>query len=69
MDKKSWRIAITGGTGLIGSAVRVALEDAGHEVRVVSRSGEKETIYWDPEKEEIDKESLEGLDAVIHLAG
>ena len=67
------RVAVTGSTGLIGRAVVKRLETAGHQaVRVVRPSGADEptgTIEWDPSRGEIDPEGLEGLDAVVHLAG
>lgn len=66
------RVAITGCTGLVGSGVVASLSAAGHEVvRLVRRPpapGEK-AVRWDPEKGEIDAAGLEGLDAVVHLAG
>jgi uncharacterized protein (TIGR01777 family) len=66
------RVAITGSTGLVGSVAVSVLSAAGHEViRVVRRvpaPGEK-AVRWDPVKGEIDAAGLEGLDAVVHLAG
>jgi len=66
------RVAITGSTGLVGSAVVTVLSGAGHEVvRLVRRApapGAK-AVRWDPEKGEVDTAGLEGLDAVVHLAG
>jgi uncharacterized protein (TIGR01777 family) len=66
------RIAITGSTGLIGSEVVDFLSSGGHEVvRVVRRAdtpGEN-VVRWDPARREIDAGGLEGIDAVIHLAG
>ncbi len=65
-------VAITGSSGLIGSALRPALEAAGHRPIAVVRRAPKagaDEIRWDPAKGELDAESLEGLDAVIHLAG
>jgi uncharacterized protein (TIGR01777 family) len=66
------RVAITGSTGLVGSAVVPALAESGYEVvRLLRRPpapGEM-AIRWDPEKGAIDPGGLEGLDAVIHLAG
>ncbi len=66
------RLAITGSTGLVGSEVVTVLAAAGHEVvRLVRRApapGEK-AVRWDPEKREINAAGLEGMDAVVHLAG
>ena len=66
------RVAVSGSTGLVGSEVVASLSAAGHAVvRLVRRppaSGEK-AVRWDPEKGEIDSAGLEGLDAVVHLAG
>jgi uncharacterized protein len=64
-------VAVTGASGLIGSAVSGRLEAAGHRVsRVVRRQpvGPGE-ISWDPSAGLLDSRSLEGVDAVIHLAG
>lgn len=64
------RIAITGSSGLIGSALRPALDAAGHEVVPVVRSTpEKGEVGWDPAAGEIDEAGLAGIDAAIHLAG
>lgn len=63
-------IAITGATGLIGTALAASLRADGHQVRAVSRStGPGSTIAWDPSAGTIDAAALEGLDAVVHLAG
>ncbi len=66
------RIAVSGSNGLVGSEVVTALSAAGHEVvrlvRRVPAPGEK-AVRWDPEKGESDAAGLEGLDAVVHLAG
>jgi hypothetical protein len=65
-------IAVSGSTGLIGSALREALrwrDDA--VVPLVRRrpaAGER-AVAWDPERGTIDRSGLEGCDAVIHLAG
>ena len=69
------RVAVTGSTGLIGSAVVERLEAEGHQaVRVVRPSGSSDppgtsVIVWDPSRGEIDLKGLEGLDSVVHLAG
>jgi uncharacterized protein len=65
------RIAVSGASGLIGSNLVPFLTTGGHEViRLVRKrpSGEQ-TVYWNPDSGEIEAERLEGLDAVIHLAG
>jgi hypothetical protein len=61
------RIAVTGSSGLIGSALRASLEGDGHEVVRVVRSGEG--VRWDIDAGTIDAAGLEGLDGVVHLAG
>ncbi len=66
------RIAVSGSTGLIGSVLVPALAGAGHEVArlVRTRPGpESNDIYWDPYKAYLDTPKLEGVDAVVHLAG
>jgi uncharacterized protein (TIGR01777 family) len=64
------QIAITGSTGLIGKALVRALRDEGLTViRLVRRPATAEDeIRWDPFGE-IDSGALEGVDAVVHLAG
>lgn len=64
-------VAISGSSGLIGTALIPALTAAGHRpVRLVRRpaSGADE-IAWDPARGQIDAASLEGIGAVVHLAG
>lgn len=63
------KIAITGGTGLIGRALRNHLTNEGHEILVVSRDPTSADISWDPDQAILETNKLEGLDAVIHLAG
>lgn len=64
------RIAITGSTGLIGSALLQGLEAAGHSVTRVVRPGSRaQGITWDPAAGTIDRAALEGHDGVVHLAG
>lgn len=61
-------IAITGSSGLIGTALIEHLEVLGHTPIPITRSGTN-GIHWDPARGEIDAASLEGVDAVVHLAG
>ncbi|MBM3683086.1 MAG: TIGR01777 family protein [Actinobacteria bacterium] len=64
-------IAITGASGLIGTALTSELQTAGHRVvRVVrGRHPGADEIGWDPHRGTIDAAGFEGLDAVVHLAG
>lgn len=64
------RVAVTGASGLIGSAVVAALSGRGDEVVRLVRPGSRGSgIRWDPASGQIDTPALEGLDAVVHLAG
>ncbi|HWP84028.1 MAG TPA: TIGR01777 family oxidoreductase [Terriglobia bacterium] len=65
-------VAITGASGLIGSALAEALTRAGHRVARVVRTKpapESGDIFWDPERAYVDMLKLDGKDAVVHLAG
>jgi hypothetical protein len=65
------RIAISGSSGLIGSALVGHLKSEGHTVqRLVRRSPiAPDEVQWDPQTGYVDISALEGVDAVIHLAG
>ena len=58
------RVAITGASGLIGTALSQALLEAGNEVVPLRRPQD-----WDPAHGSIDDTVLRGVDAVVHLAG
>ena len=58
------KIAITGSTGLVGSALVSLLTAARHEVLRMTRP-----THWDPERNTVDLAALEAKDAVVHLAG
>ncbi len=70
-EGRSMRIAISGASGLLGKNLTALLTTGGHRVlRLVRRpSSDDDTIYWNAHTGEIDAIKLEGLDAVIHLAG
>ena len=68
-DKKVLRIAMTGSSGLIGRNLTALLTTGGHEVIPMTRYKSVNGIYWSYERGEIEKEKLERVDAVIHLAG
>ncbi|MET8948146.1 TIGR01777 family oxidoreductase [Streptomyces sp. NPDC004542] len=65
------RIAVTGASGLIGSALVRSLTADGHEVvRLVRRAARSEDeVCWDPEGQYVDAAGLIGCDAVVNLAG
>ncbi|MEI8149317.1 MAG: TIGR01777 family oxidoreductase [Actinomycetes bacterium] len=65
------RIAVTGSSGLIGSALVGHLKEQGYEVqRLVRRKATtSEEISWDPAAGTVDLDALEGVYGVIHLAG
>ncbi len=68
----SMKVLVTGASGLIGSALVSFLTTGGHQVTRLVRSqpqpGAAEA-QWDPESGIADTASLEGGDAVVHLAG
>lgn len=64
------RIAVSGASGLVGSALGNRLEADGHEVLAMVRSQASDgQIHWNAKSGRIDEKSLNGLDAVVHLAG
>lgn len=65
------RIAVTGASGLIGSALVRSLTADGHEVvRLVRRAARgADEVCWDPEGQYVDAAGLDGCDAVVNLAG
>ncbi len=67
----SLTIAITGASGLIGSTLAAFLKTGGHRViRLVRRpSTSKNDVLWNTTSGVREKEKLEGVDAVVHLAG
>ena len=67
------QIAVTGSSGLIGTALVAALRADGHRVIRLVRAGPAapDTLAWDPRAERggLDPRSLDGVEAVVHLAG
>jgi hypothetical protein len=61
-------ILITGGTGLIGTALSGLLSEKGYRVILLSRRA-PETFHWDPDAGTIDTEAIRQADYIIHLAG
>jgi uncharacterized protein len=65
------KVLVSGSSGFIGSAVLSALESAGHmPVRLVRGPAKgPDQISWDIKAARLDPGSLEGVEAVVHLAG
>lgn len=65
------KILISGSSGLVGAALKSYLLGKGHQVySLVRRPSENSMhIYWNSTKQQIEDNSLEGLDAIVHLAG
>lgn len=70
-DHPRLTVAITGASGLIGSTLSSLLTTGGHRVlhlvRHPAHNGDE--VHWDPENGVVDRGRLEGIDAVVHLAG
>ena len=64
-------VLITGGTGLVGTAVKTLLEAKGYEVVLLSRSKSsiKGQAHWDINAGTIDSNAIAEADYIIHLAG
>jgi uncharacterized protein len=65
------KVAITGSSGLIGTALTASLRADGHEVvRLVRRPpGAADEVRWDPRAADAGGPPLSGTDALVHLAG
>jgi uncharacterized protein (TIGR01777 family) len=71
-DRAPMRIAITGATGFIGTQLAAFLSTGGHEIVRIGRGPVRPGVVdvsWDPHTGRLDAKALEGVDAVIHLAG
>lgn len=71
-EARPLKVAVSGASGLIGRQLCAFLSTGGAEVRRLSRRWPAESpddIFWDPARGAIAAERLEGLDAVVHLAG
>lgn len=64
------QIAVTGSSGLVGAALVPFLTTGGHRlIRLVRKPPSGDDVHWDPAGGIKDLSRLEGVDAVIHLAG
>ena len=64
-------VAVTGASGLIGTALTRRLGEAGHQVLRLTRSEPTgpDQVRWDPKADRLDPDALAKADAVVHLAG
>lgn len=70
MSNAGLNVAVTGAGGLIGSALSRRLADSGHRVTpLVRRPAKAGEISWDPTTGRLSPAVLDGVDAVVHLAG
>jgi uncharacterized protein (TIGR01777 family) len=65
------KIAVTGSSGLIGTALEAGLRADGHQVvRLVRQSPHgTDEVRWDPRAADAGDPALDGVDACVHLAG
>ena len=65
------KVAISGASGFLGSQLRHFLTTGGHQVlRLVRReAAADDEVQWSPDDQQVDLAPLEGVDAVVHLAG
>lgn len=70
-DSAPLTVLVSGAGGLVGSAVCAVLGGAGHRVRRLVRRAVRapDEVAWDPERGPADPAALEGVDALVHLAG
>jgi uncharacterized protein len=66
------RVLISGGSGLVGTALTGSLRADGHVVaHFVRQGGKKEPgdVFWNPSSAAADVPAMEGFDAIVHLSG
>jgi uncharacterized protein (TIGR01777 family) len=78
LDDRRLKVVVSGGTGLVGTALVRALLADGHEVCVLTRNPDRAAAQlpvrcgrarWDPESGLAPTDALAGADAIVHLAG
>lgn len=69
------KVLITGATGLVGTSLVKALQKRGHDIHYLTTSTHGQPLpgatrfLWDIPEEKLDPTSLDGVQAIIHLAG
>jgi uncharacterized protein (TIGR01777 family) len=65
------RVLLAGGSGVIGTALSRSLISDGHVVRLLVRREPRQNseVQWHPERGELDRSALNGVDAVVCLSG
>jgi uncharacterized protein (TIGR01777 family) len=65
------KVLITGASGLIGTALQKSFDEKGYDMLLAGRGKPKNAneIEWNAESGFAEPEKLEGIDAIIHLAG
>lgn len=69
MTQQGRRILVTGARGLVGSALCAQLRARGDVVVELAHRPRVGACVWDIQNKQVDASALEGLDAVVHLAG
>lgn len=64
------RIAVTGASGFVGTALDVAFREAGHQVvRIGRKARAPGDVTWDPSTGRLAEQDLAGVDVAVNLAG
>ena len=66
------KVVVSGASGLVGAKLLPLLETGGYKVGKLVRGDSAvsgDDIFWDPAAGELESDSLEGVEAVVHLAG
>jgi hypothetical protein len=65
------KIAVSGGSGLIGTALTRTLAGSGHDCRQLVRRAPRNAgeLEWRPERGLVEPAAAQGVDAIVHLAG
>ena len=65
-------VLVSGASGLVGERLLPLLEARGYNAARLVReysAVSQEDVFWDPAAGELDSDALEGVEAVVHLAG